>query len=153
MLTQPQARFEFYTGLTLILMNSISVINQNQPRFLYFHIRIRTATDVSVSQRLKNLFDDAELKGGTEGRGGNRAPDFRYFISNETDNCLFLKAGGIDKELVAKKLNKVRQGKRAISPSQESRYQALSNSATNFNQWLTECWSDGLQLVEKTKLV
>ena len=37
-----------------------------------------------------------------------------------------------------KKLNKVRQGKRAVSSSQESRYQALSKYATNFNQWLAD---------------
>ena len=35
-------------------------------------------------------------------------------------------------------MNKVRQGKRAISSNQESHYQALNKYATNFNQWLAD---------------
>lgn len=92
------------------------------------------------SQRLKNLLDDAEAE-RAELRDEVVTVEhliLSLFHQQRNPITVFLKQAGIDKELVAKKLNKVRQGKRAISPSQESRYQALNKYAANFNQWLAD---------------
>ncbi|MCY7021408.1 ATP-dependent Clp protease ATP-binding subunit [Streptococcus sanguinis] len=141
MLTQPQAfALEFYTGLDLDINEFISVINQELAKIPVFSHTDTNRYGRQYSQRLKNLLDDAEAE-RAELRDEVVTVEhliLSLFHQQRNPITVFLKQAGIDKELVAKKLNKVRQGKRAISPSQESRYQALSKYATNFNQWLTD---------------
>lgn len=140
-LTQPQAfALEFYTGLDLDINEFISVINQELAKIPVFSHTDTNRYGRQYSQRLKNLLDDAEAE-RAELRDEVVTVEhliLSLFHQQRNPITVFLKQAGIDKELVAKKLNKVRQGKRAISPSQESRYQALSKYATNFNQWLAD---------------
>lgn len=140
-LTQPQAfALEFYTGLDLDINEFISVINQELAKIPVFSHTDTNRYGRQYSQRLKNLLDDTEAE-RAELRDEVVTVEhliLSLFHQQRNPITVFLKQAGIDKELVAKKLNKVRQGKRAISPSQESRYQALSKYATNFNQWLAD---------------
>lgn len=140
-LTQPQAfALEFYAGLDLDINEFISVINQELAKIPVFSHTDTNRYGRQYSQRLKNLLDDAEAE-RAELRDEVVTVEhliLSLFHQQRNPITVFLKQAGIDKELVAKKLNKVRQGKRAISPSQESRYQALSKYATNFNQWLAD---------------
>lgn len=140
-LTQPQVfALEFYTGLDLDINEFISVINQELAKIPVFSHTDTNHYGRQYSQRLKNLLDDAEAE-RAELRDEVVTVEhliLSLFHQQRNPITVFLKQAGIDKELVAKKLNKVRQGKRAISPSQESRYQALSKYATNFNQWLAD---------------
>ena len=140
-LTQPQAfALEFYTGLDLDINEFISVINQELAKIPVFSHTDTSRYGRQYSQRLKNLLDDAEAE-RAELRDEVVTVEhliLSLFHQQRNPITVFLKQAGIDKELVEKKLNKVRQGKRAISPSQESRYQALSKYATNFNQWLAD---------------
>ena len=140
-LTQPQAfALEFYTGLDLDINEFISVINQELAKIPVFSHTDKNRYGRQYSQRLKNLLDDAEAE-RAELRDEVVTVEhliLSLFHQQRNPITVFLKQAGIDKELVAAKLNKVRQGKRAISPSQESRYQALSKYATNFNQWLAD---------------
>ena len=140
-LTQPQAfALEFYTGLDLDINEFISVINQELAKIPVFSHTDKNRFGRQYSQRLKNLLDDAEAE-RAELRDEVVTVEhliLSLFHQQRNPITVFLKQAGIDKELVAAKLNKVRQGKRAISPSQESRYQALSKYATNFNQWLAD---------------
>jgi len=140
-LTQPQAfALEFYTGLDLDINEFISVINQELAKIPVFSHTDTNRYGRQYSQRLKNLLDDAEAE-RAELRDEVVTVEhliLSLFHQQRNPITVFLKQAGIDKELVAAKLNKVRQGKRAISPSQESRYQALSKYATNFNQWLAD---------------
>ena len=140
-LTQPQAfALEFYTGLDLDINEFISVINQELAKIPVFSHTDTSHYGRQYSQRLKNLLDDAEAE-RAELRDEVVTVEhliLSLFHQQRNPITVFLKQAGIDKELVEKKLNKVRQGKRAISPSQEIQYQALSKYATNFNQWLTD---------------
>lgn len=140
-LTQPQAfALEFYTGLDLDINEFISVINQELAKIPVFSHTDTNRYGRQYSQRLKNLLDDAEAE-RAELRDEVVTVEhliLSLFHQQRNPITVFLKQAGIDKELVAAKLNKVRQGKRAISPSQESRYQALNKYATNFNQWLAD---------------
>ena len=140
-LTQPQAfALEFYTGLDLDINEFISVINQELAKIPVFSHTDTNRYGRQYSQRLKNLLDDAEAE-RAELRDEVVTVEhliLSLFHQQRNPITVFLKQAGIDKELVAKKLNKVRQGKRAISPSQESRYQALNKYAANFNQWLAD---------------
>mgnify|MGYP000861960395 FL=1 len=140
-LTQPQAfALEFYTGLNLDINEFISVINQELAKIPVFSHTDTNRFGRQYSQRLKNLLDDAEAE-RAELRDEVVTVEhliLSLFHQQRNPITVFLKQAGIDKELVAKKLNKVRQGKRAVSSSQESRYQALSKYATNFNQWLAD---------------
>ncbi len=140
-LTQPQAfALEFYTGLDLDINEFISVINQELAKIPVFSHTDTNRYGRQYSQRLKNLLDDAEAE-RAELRDEVVTVEhliLSLFHQQRNPITVFLKQAGIDKELVAKKLNKVRQGKRAVSSSQESRYQALSKYATNFNQWLAD---------------
>lgn len=140
-LTQPQAfALEFYTGLDLDINEFISVINQELAKIPVFSHTDTNRYGRQYSQRLKNLLDDAEAE-RAELRDEVVTVEhliLSLFHQQRNPITVFLKQAGIDKELVAAKLNKFRQGKRAISPSQESRYQALSKYATNFNQWLAD---------------
>ena len=140
-LTQPQAfALEFYTGLDLDINEFISVINQELAKIPVFSHTDTSRFGRQYSQRLKNLLDDAETE-RAELRDEVVTVEhliLSLFHQQRNPITVFLKQAGIDKGLVAKKLNKVRQGKRAVSSSQESRYQALSKYAANFNQWLTE---------------
>ena len=140
-LTQPQAfALEFYTGLDLDINEFIRVINQELAKIPVFSHTDTNRFGRQYSQRLKNLLDDAEAE-RTELRDEVVTVEhliLSLFHQQRNPITVFLKQAGIDKELVAKKLNKVRQGKRAVSSSQESRYQALSKYATNFNQWLAD---------------
>ena len=140
-LTQPQAfALEFYTGLDLDINEFISVINQELAKIPVFSHTDKNRFGRQYSQRLKNLLDDAEAE-RAELRDEVVTVEhliLSLFHQQRNPITVFLKQAGIDKELVAKKLNKVRQGKRAVSSSQESRYQALSKYATNFNQWLVD---------------
>ena len=140
-LTQPQAfALEFYTGLDLDINEFISVINQELAKIPVFSHMDTNRFGRQYSQRLKNLLDDAEAE-RAELRDEVVTVEhliLSLFHQQRNPITVFLKQAGIDKELVAKKLNKVRQGKRAVSSSQESRYQALSKYATNFNQWLAD---------------
>lgn len=140
-LTQPQAfALEFYTGLELDINEFISVINQELAKIPVFSHTDTNRFGRQYSQRLKNLLDDAEAE-RAELRDEVVTVEhliLSLFHQQRNPITVFLKQEGIDKELVAKKLNKVRQGKRAVSSSQESRYQALSKYATNFNQWLAD---------------
>ena len=140
-LTQPQAfALEFYTGLDLDINEFISVINQELAKIPVFSHTDTNRFGRQYSQRLKNLLDDAEAE-RAELRDEVVTVEhliLSLFHQQRNPIIVFLKQAGIDKELVAKKLNKVRQGKRAVSSSQESRYQALSKYATNFNQWLAD---------------
>ena len=140
-LTQPQAfALEFYTGLDLDINEFISVINQELDKIPVFSHTDANRFGRQYSQRLKNLLDDAEAE-RAELRDEVVTVEhliLSLFHQQRNPITVFLKQTGIDKELVAKKLNKVRQGKRAVSSSQESRYQALSKYATNFNQWLAD---------------
>ena len=140
-LTQPQAfALEFYAGLDLDINEFISVINQELAKIPVFLHTDTSRYGRQYSQRFKNLLDDAEAE-RAELRDEVVTVEhliLSLFHQQRNPITVFLKQAGIDKELVAKKLNKVRQGKRAISPSQESRYQALSKYATNFNQWLAD---------------
>lgn len=140
-LTQPQAfALEFYTGLDLDINEFISVINQELAKIPVFSHTDTNRFGRQYSQRLKNLLDDAEAE-RAELRDEVVTVEhliLSLFHQQRNPITVFLKQAGIDKELVAKKLNKVRQGKRAVSSSQESRYQALSKYATNFNQWLAD---------------
>lgn len=140
-LTQPQAfALEFYTGLDLDINEFISVINQELAKIPVFSHTDKNRFGRQYSQRLKNLLDDAEAE-RAELRDEVVTVEhliLSLFHQQRNPITVFLKQAGIDKELVAKKLNKVRQGKRAVSSSQESRYQALSKYATNFNQWLAD---------------
>ena len=140
-LTQPQAfALEFYAGLDLDINEFISVINQELAKIPVFSHTDTNRYGRQYSQRLKNLLDDAETE-RAELRDEVVTVEhliLSLFHQQRNPITVFLKQAGIDKELVAAKLNKVRQGKRAISPSQESRYQALSKYATNFNQWLAD---------------
>ena len=140
-LTQPQAfALEFYAGLDLDINEFISVINQELAKIPVFSHTDTNRYGRQYSQRLKNLLDDTEAE-RAELRDEVVTVEhliLSLFHQQRNPITVFLKQAGIDKELVAKKLNKVRQGKRAISPSQESRYQALSKYATNFNQWLAD---------------
>lgn len=140
-LTQPQAfALEFYTGLDLDINEFISVINQELAKIPVFSHTDTSHYGRQYSQRLKNLLDDAEAE-RAELRDEVVTVEhliLSLFHQQRNPITVFLKQAGIDKELVAKKLNKVRQGKRAVSSSQESRYQALSKYATNFNQWLAD---------------
>ena len=140
-LTQPQDfALEFYTGLDLDINEFISVINQELAKIPVFSHTDTNRYGRQYSQRLKNLLDDTEAE-RAELRDEVVTVEhliLSLFHQQRNPITVFLKQAGIDKELVAKKLNKVRQGKRAISPSQESRYQALSKYATNFNQWLAD---------------
>ena len=140
-LTKPQAfALEFYTGLDLDINEFISVINQELAKIPVFSHTDTNRYGRQYSQRLKNLLDDTEAE-RAELRDEVVTVEhliLSLFHQQRNPITVFLKQAGIDKELVAKKLNKVRQGKRAISPSQESRYQALSKYATNFNQWLAD---------------
>ena len=140
-LTQPQAfALEFYTGLDLDINEFISVINQELAKIPVFSHTDTNRYGRQYSQRLKNLLDDAEAERAELRDEVVTVEHLILSLFHQLRNpiTVFLKQAGIDKELVAKKLNKVRQGKRAISPSQESRYQALSKYATNFNQWLAD---------------
>ena len=140
-LTQPQAfALEFYTGLDLDINEFIRVINQELAKIPVFSHTDTNRFGRQYSQRLKNLLDDAEAE-RTELRDEVVTVEhliLSLFHQQRNPITVFLKQAGIDKELVAKKLNKVRQGKRAVFSSQESRYQALSKYATNFNQWLAD---------------
>ena len=140
-LTQPQAfALEFYTGLDLDINEFISVINQELAKIPVFSHTDTNRYGRQYSQRLKNLLDDAEAE-REELRDEVVTVEhliLSLFHQQRNPITVFLKQAGIDKELVAAKLNKVRQGKRAVSSSQESRYQALSKYATNFNQWLAD---------------
>ncbi len=140
-LTQPQAfALEFYTGLDLDINEFISVINQELAKIPVFSHTDKNRFGRQYSQRLKNLLDDAEAE-RAELRDEVVTVEhliLSLFHQQRNPITVFLKQAGIDKELVAKKLNKVRQGKRAVSSSQESRYQALSKYAINFNQWLAD---------------
>ena len=140
-LTQPQAfALEFYTGLDLDINEFISVINQELAKIPVFSHTDTNRFGRQYSQRLKNLLDDAEAE-RTELRDEVVTVEhliLSLFHQQRNPITVFLKQAGIDKEMVAKKLNKARQGKRAVSSSQESRYQALSKYATNFNQWLAD---------------
>ncbi len=140
-LTQPQAfALEFYTGLDIDTNEFISVINQELAKIPVFSHTDTNRFGRQYSQRLKNLLDDAEAE-RAELRDEVVTVEhliLSLFHQQRNPITVFLKQAGIDKELVAKKLNKVRQGKRAVSSSQESRYQALSKYATNFNQWLSD---------------
>lgn len=140
-LTQPQAfALEFYTGLDIDINEFISVINQELAKIPVFSHTDTNRYGRQYSQRLKNLLDDAEAE-RAELRDEVVTVEhliLSLFHQQRNPITVFLKQAGIDKELVAKKLNKVRQGKRAVSSSQESRYQALSKYATNFNQWLAD---------------
>ncbi len=140
-LTQPQAfALEFYTGLDLDINEFISVINQELAKIPVFSHTDTNRYGRQYSQRLKNLLDDAEAE-RAELRDEVVTVEhliLSLFHQQRNPITVFLKQAGIDKELVAAKLNKARQGKRAISSNQESRYQALSKYATNFNQWLAE---------------
>lgn len=140
-LTQPQAfALEFYTGLDLDINEFISVINQELAKIPVFSHTDKNRFGRQYSQRLKNLLDDAEAE-RAELRDEVVTVEhliLSLFHQQRNPITVFLKQAGIDKELVAKKLNKVRQGKRAVSSSQENRYQALSKYATNFNQWLAD---------------
>ena len=140
-LTQPQAfALEFYTGLDLDINEFISVINQELAKIPVFSHTDTNRYGRQYSQRLKNLLDDAETE-RAELRDEVVTVEhliLSLFHQQRNPITVFLKQAGIDKELVAKKLNKARQGKRAVSSSQESRYQALSKYATNFNQWLAD---------------
>lgn len=140
-LTQPQDfALEFYTGLDLDINEFIRVINQELAKIPVFSHTDTNRFGRQYSQRLKNLLDDAEAE-RAELRDEVVTVEhliLSLFHQQRNPITVFLKKAGIDKELVAKKLNKVRQGKRAVSSSQESRYQALSKYATNFNQWLAD---------------
>ena len=140
-LTQPQAfALEFYTGLDLDINEFISVINQELAKIPVFSHTDTNRYGRQYSQRLKNLLDDAETE-RAELRDEVVTVEhliLSLFHQQRNPITVFLKQAGIDKELVAKKLNKVRQGKRAISSNQESHYQALNKYATNFNQWLAD---------------
>ena len=140
-LTQPQTfALEFYASLDLDINEFISVINQELAKIPVFSHTDTNRYGRQYSQRLKNLLDDTEAE-RAELRDEVVTVEhliLSLFHQQRNPITVFLKQAGIDKELVAKKLNKVRQGKRAISPSQESRYQALSKYATNFNQWLAD---------------
>lgn len=140
-LTQPQAfALEFYTGLDLDINEFISVINQELAKIPVFSHTDTNRYGRQYSQRLKNLLDDAEAE-RAELRDEVVTVEhliLSLFHQQRNPITVFLKQAGIDKELVAKKLNKVRQGKRAISSNQESHYQALNKYATNFNQWLAD---------------
>ena len=140
-LTQPQAfALEFYTGLDLDINEFICVINQELAKIPVFSHTDTNRFGRQYSQRLKNLLDDAEAE-RTELRDEVVTVEhliLSLFHQQRNPITVFLKQAGINKELVAKKFNKVRQGKRAVSSSQESRYQALSKYATNFNQWLAD---------------
>ncbi|WP_314579324.1 ATP-dependent Clp protease ATP-binding subunit [uncultured Streptococcus sp.] len=140
-LTQPQTfALEFYAGLDLDINEFISVINQELAKIPVFSHTDTSRYGRQYSQRLKNLLDDAEAE-RAELRDEVVTVEhliLSLFHQQRNPITVFLKQAGIDKELVAAKLNKFRQGKRAISPSQESRYQALSKYATNFNQWLAD---------------
>ncbi|MBZ2039666.1 ATPase AAA-2 domain protein [Streptococcus sanguinis] len=140
-LTQPQAfALEFYTGLDLDINEFISVINQELAKIPVFSHTDKNRFGRQYSQRLKNLLDDAEAE-RAELRDEVVTVEhliLSLFHQQRNPITVFLKQAGIDKELVAKKLNKARQGKRAVSSSQESRYQALSKYAINFNQWLAD---------------
>jgi len=140
-LTQPQAfALEFYTGLDLDINEFISVINQELAKIPVFSHTDKNRYGRQYSQRLKNLLDDAEAE-RAELRDEVVTVEhliLSLFHQQRNPITVFLKQAGIDKELVAKKLNKVRQGKRAISSNQESHYQALNKYATNFNQWLAD---------------
>ena len=140
-LTQPRAfALEFYAGLDLDINEFISVINQELAKIPVFSHTDTNRFGRQYSQRLKNLLDDAEAE-RAELRDEVVTVEhliLSLFHQQRNPITVFLKQAGIDKELVAKKLNKVRQGKRAVSSSQESRYQALSKYATNFNQWLAD---------------
>lgn len=140
-LTQPQDfALEFYTGLDLDINEFIRVINQELAKIPVFSHTDTNRFGRQYSQRLKNLLDDAEAE-RAELRDEVVTVEhliLSLFHQQRNPITVFLKKAGIDKELVAAKLNKVRQGKRAVSSSQESRYQALSKYATNFNQWLAD---------------
>ena len=140
-LTQPQVfALEFYTGLDLDINEFISVINQELAKIPVFSHTDTNRYGRQYSQRLKNLLDDAEAE-RAELRDEVVTVEhliLSLFHQQRNPITVFLKQAGIDKELVAAKLNKARQGKRAISSNQESRYQALSKYATNFNQWLAD---------------
>ena len=140
-LTQPQAfALEFYAGLDLDINEFISVINQELAKIPVFSHTDTNRYGRQYSQRLKNLLDDAETE-RAELRDEVVTVEhliLSLFHQQRNPITVFLKQAGIDKELVAKKLNKVRQGKRAISSNQESHYQALNKYATNFNQWLAD---------------
>ncbi|ALD72376.1 AAA family ATPase [Streptococcus gordonii] len=140
-LTQPQAfALEFYTGLDLDINEFISVINQELAKIPVFSHTDTNRYGRQYSQRLKNLLDDAEAE-RAELRDEVVTVEhliLSLFHQQRNPITVFLKQAGIDKELVAAKLNKARQGKRAISSNQESHYQALNKYATNFNQWLAD---------------
>ena len=139
-LTQPQAfALEFYTGLDLDINEFISVINQELAKIPVFSNTDTNRYGRQYSQRLKNLLDDADAE-RAELRDEVVTVEhliLGLFHQQRNPITVFLKQAGIDKELVAAKLNKARQGKRAISSNQESHYQALNKYAANFNQWLT----------------
>ena len=140
-LTQPQTfALEFYASLDLDINEFISVINQELAKIPVFSHTDKNRFGRQYSQRLKNLLDDAEAE-MAELRDEVVTVEhliLSLFHQQRNPITVFLKQAGIDKELVAKKLNKVRQGKRAVSSSQESRYQSLSKYAINFNQWLAD---------------
>lgn len=140
-LTQPQTfALEFYASLDLDINEFISVINQELAKIPVFSHTDKNRFGRQYSQRLKNLLDDAEAE-RAELRDEVVTVEhliLSLFHQQRNPITVFLKQAGIDKELVAKKLNKVRQGKRAVSSSQESRYQSLSKYAINFNQWLAD---------------
>ncbi|WP_128837623.1 ATP-dependent Clp protease ATP-binding subunit [Streptococcus sp. DD11] len=140
-LTQPQSfALDFYSSLDFDMNEFISLINQEVAKIPVFSQTDPSRFGRQYSQRLRNLLEDAERE-RVELRDEIVTVEhliLGLFRQQRNPITVFLQKAGVDRDLVCQRLNKVRQGKRAIAAGQESHYQALSKYASSFNQWLAE---------------
>lgn len=127
--------YNFYAELNIDMNEFIQMINQEVNK-----ISTLSGADVSYgekqSQRLRKLLDTA----------ADESEDLRdrymtvehlviaLFEQNFNPITTFLSEKDIDKDMIYKKMNKMRKGKQATSEHQETIYDSLNKYAVNLNQ-------------------
>ncbi|WP_143833731.1 AAA family ATPase [Oceanobacillus senegalensis] len=127
--------YEFYESLGIDMNEFIQLVNKEVEK-----ISTISGTDIAYaekqSQRLRKLINNANKESE---RLRDRYVTVEHFIIALLEQefnpiTSFLNEKKLDKEVIYKKLNKIRKGKKAISQNQEMVYDSLNRYAVNLNQ-------------------
>lgn len=127
--------FEFYESLDIDINEMIQIINKEVDKIPVTHgsnIAYAQQRTARYERLIQQAADEADLLRDEI----CSSEHFILALMNQTYNPItsFLLKHHIDREVILEKLKRVRKGKRAVSESQETIYQALDQYSENLNQ-------------------
>jgi ATP-dependent Clp protease ATP-binding subunit ClpB len=135
-LLQPEHfAYEFYKDLSVDMNELIQLVNHEVEK-----ISTLSGTDVSYGEkpsiRLTSLLEEAEEESKRQRDEVVTIEHLILALFEQKFNPIttYLTENNIDKEVIYKKMNKIRKGKKATNENQEELYDSLSKYAVNLNQ-------------------